>query len=207
VFLWYADPAILQARAHALDEGPQYVARELWVVVNNQHVRETIAGAEAHVPNDVRRVPGRCTCARGDSVHLARQQVDVVLNHVEPSHCRRQASNPVNPNHPAPPRWQWQGVKETAWAAMLRLHPLARLARAYVLGDIEILPHPKGQAAHQRPRLGAPKVPPEWPIVTLAEHLRSQPTPGGYAKPVRSALAPAVQQAASHQERPARWSP
>jgi hypothetical protein len=51
-------------------------------------------------------------------------------------------------------------MEKTAWAAMLSLHPLARLARAHIFGDIDVLPNPEGQAANQRPRLGAPKVTP-----------------------------------------------
>ena len=83
-------------------------------------------------------------------------------------------------------------MKETAWAAMLRLHPLARLARAYVLGDVEVLPHPEGQAANQRPRLGTSEVTPKRTVVALAQHLRPQTPPAGNAQPIGHALAAAV---------------
>jgi hypothetical protein len=93
---------------------------------------------------------------------------------------------------------------------MLRLHPLARLARANILGDIDVLPNPEGQPANQRPRLGAPKVTPERYVVAFTQNLCPQTPTGGNAPPVGRALAPAVQQAAPHQERPAcgssRWA-
>ncbi len=59
-------------------------------------------------------------------------------------------------------------MEEAAWAAVLRFHPLARLARADILGDVEVLPDPQGEATNQRPRLGPPEVPPDRPIVALA---------------------------------------
>ncbi len=31
-----------------------------------------------------------------------------------------------------------------AWAAVLCLGPLARLARAHILGDVDVLTHPEG---------------------------------------------------------------
>jgi hypothetical protein len=89
-------------------------------------------------------------------------------------------------------------MKETARAAMIRLHPLARLARANILSDVDVLPNPKGQAANQRPRLGAPKVPSKRTVVALAQYLPPQTPTGGDAQPIGRALAPAVQQAAPH---------
>jgi hypothetical protein len=97
-------------------------------------------------------------------------------------------------------------MDEAARAAMLRLGPLARLARAYVLGHVNVLPHPEGEAANERPRLGpaaSAEVPAERPVVALAENLRPQTPPRGNAEPVRSALPPPVQQATPHQKRPA----
>ena len=79
---------------------------------------------------------------------------------------------------------------------------LARLARAHVLGDIDVLTHPESEAAHQRPRLGPPEVSPERAVVALAEHLCAQPTAGRDAEAVRLTLPAAVQQAAAYQERP-----
>ena len=96
VFLWYAESRRChETRAYALDEGLEHVARELGVVVNHQHIRKAVARAEAHVANDIHRVRGRRCRARGDGVYLSLQQVDVVLNHVEPIRCRRQAGDPV----------------------------------------------------------------------------------------------------------------
>jgi hypothetical protein len=85
-----------------------------------------------------------------------------------------EAGDPVHPNHPAPPLGQLQRVEETAWAAVLRFYALARLARADVLGDIEVLPYPEGDSAHQQPPLGLPKVSSDRPIVALAQHLGLQ---------------------------------
>ena len=133
---------------------------------------------------------------RGDGVHLARQQVDVVLillNHVEPGLRRRQPGDPVHPNHPAAPRGERQGIEEATRFAVLRLGPLARLARAYVLRHVDVLPHPEGQASNQRSRLGPAEVPAEWAVVALAENLRPQVATRRDAQPVCRALAAAVQ--------------
>ena len=118
-------------------------------------------------------------------MNLPRQQIDVILDHVEPALRRRQSGDPVHPNHPAPPRGKWQGMEEAAWAAVLRFHPLARLARADILGDVKVLPHPEGKATNQRPRLGPSKVPPDRPIMALAQHLGPQAPARRDAQPVR----------------------
>ena len=75
-----------------------------------EHVGETGAGPEAHVPDDRGGVPRRRCRASGDRVHLAGQEVDVVLDHVETSRRRRQPGDPIHPDHPAASRWQRQGV-------------------------------------------------------------------------------------------------
>jgi hypothetical protein len=123
-------------------------------------------------------------------VRLARQQVDVVLNHVEPALRRRQPGDPAYPNHPAAVRGKRQGMEEATRSAMLRLGPLARLARAHVLRHVDILDHPEGQASHQRPRLGPTEVSAERPIVALAKHLRAQPAARRDAQPVHGTLPP-----------------
>jgi hypothetical protein len=94
-------------------------------------------------------------------------------------------------------------MEEAARTAVLRLRPLARLACAHVLGDVDILPHPEGEAAHQRSRLGPSKMPSQRSVVALAEHLRPQTPAGGDAQPVCCALPTLVQQAAAHQKRTA----
>ncbi len=71
-----------EARAHGLDEGAEHLARELGVVVHHQHV-SAASGAFA-------------------GMHLALQQVDVVLDHVESNPPLSAAFDPVHPNHPAP---------------------------------------------------------------------------------------------------------
>ena len=48
-----------EARAPALDEGAEHLARELGVVVHHEHVGEAVAGPKAHVANDRRRVRRR----------------------------------------------------------------------------------------------------------------------------------------------------
>ena len=75
------------------------------------------------------------------------------------------------------------GVEEPP-RAVLCLGALARLARAHVLCDINVLAHPKGEAAHQGPCLGPSEVPPEQAVVALAEHLCAQPTTGWDAEAV-----------------------
>jgi hypothetical protein len=119
----------------------------LGVVVHDEHVREAVAGPEAQVAKDRGRIRRRRRRARGDRVHLAGEEVDVVLHRVETSRRRRQPCDPVRPDHPAPARWQRQGVEEPTWAAVLRLGPLASLARAHVLGDRDVLTHPEGEEA------------------------------------------------------------
>jgi hypothetical protein len=84
-----------------------------------------------------------------------------------------------------------------------RCSALVRLARPHVLGDLDVLAHPKGEVAYQRSYFGAPEVSPERAVVALVEHLRQQSATGGDAESVSLALPAALQQAAAHQERPA----
>jgi hypothetical protein len=60
-----------------------------------------------------------------------------------------------------------------------RAPALARVARADVLSDVEVLADPEGEATNQRPRLGPPEVPPDRPIMALAQHLSPQATTHG----------------------------
>ncbi len=98
-------------------------------------------------------------------------------------------------------------MEEATLSAVLRLGPLARLARAHILGHVAVLPNPEGKAAHQLPRLGPAKVPPKLPIMALAEHLRTHTAASGDAEQVLFTLAPPVQQTAQHQKCPAGWGP
>jgi hypothetical protein len=208
VFLWYAEPTMRhEPMPLAKAQNTALVSLESWsttVLAPRvcQGSRPQTAGRGAHVANDRRRVCRRRCCPRGDGVHLAGYQVHVVLNHVKPRRRRRQPGDPVYPDHPAPPGSKLQGVEKPPWAAMLRLGTLARLARPHVLGDLDVLAHPKGEAPYQRSCFGAPEVSPKRAVVALAEHLRPQPATGGDAESVGLALPPAVQQAAAHQERP-----
>jgi hypothetical protein len=90
------------------------------------------------------------------------------------SSAARQSSPPQS-SHPV----ATGGAADGGSRAVFRLGPLAGLARAYVLGNVNLLSHPEGEAANQRPRLGPPKVPPERPVVALAENLRPQTPPAG----------------------------
>ena len=83
-------------------------------------------------------------------------------------------------------------------AAVRRLGALAGLARAHVLGDVDVLARPEGEAPHQRPRLGPPEVSPERAVAALAESLRVQSAAGEDAEPVRRALAAAIEEAATY---------
>jgi hypothetical protein len=105
----------------------------------------------------------------------------MVLDHVKSASRRRKASDPIDPNHATTSRREWQRVKKPARAAVLRLDPLARLARANVLGDVDLLSHPESEATDQRPRLGSPEMPAEWAVVALAQYLRSQTSARGDA--------------------------
>ncbi len=40
-------------------------------------------------------------------------------------------------------------MEQATRTAVLRLHPLALLARARVLGHVDVLPHPEGKAANK----------------------------------------------------------
>ena len=77
-------------------------------------------------------------------------------------------------------------MQETAGAAVVRFRTLARLAGAHVLGDVDILSHPEGKAAHQRPRLRPPKVTTQRAIMTLPKHLLPQVSARGDARLYRS---------------------
>ena len=91
----------------------------------------------------------------------------------------------------------------TQRATVLRLGALERLARAHVVSDVDVRVHPEGEAPHQRPRLGAPKVPPERAVIAVAEHLCAQPAAGGDAEAVRSARSATLEEAVTHQKRSA----
>ena len=79
----------------------------------------------------------------------------------------------------------------------------ARLERAHVLGDVDVLSNPQGEVPHQRPRLSPPEVPLDWAVMAVAGHMGAQPAAGGDAEAVRSALFAAVEEATPHKKRPA----
>jgi hypothetical protein len=132
-------------------------------------------GAEAHVANDLYLIGRRRRRRCGNCMDLALQQVYVILDHVVPALSRRLQY--CNPNHSYHPAGKRQGMEETARAAVLLFRPLARLARAYILGDVDVLPDPEGEATNQQPRLGPPEVPPDRLIVALALPCRVAPEP------------------------------
>ena len=94
-------------------------------------------------------------------------------------------------------------MEEPTRAAVLRFGALARLTRAHVLGDVDVLTHPEGEAPHQGPRLSPSEVPPQRRIVALAKHLRAQPAAGGDAQAVRRTLPAAIEETTTDQKRPA----
>ena len=69
--------------------------------------------------------------------------------------------------------------------------------------DVDVLAHPEGEAANQRPHLRSSQVAPKWSVVAVVEHLRTQAAAGGYAEAVCLVLPAPIQKAATHQERPA----
>ncbi len=89
-------------------------------------------------------------------------------------------------------------MEEAARAAVLSFGALARLARAHVLGYVDVLTHPEGEATHQRPCLGQPKVSPELAVVALAENLRAQSAAGRDAEAVLLTLPASIQETAVH---------
>ena len=65
------------------------------------------------------------------------------------------------------------------------LRALTRLARADILGDVDILACPEGKTPYQRPRLGPPEVPSEGAVVAFTKDLGAKPPACGDTKPVR----------------------
>ena len=55
--------------------------------------------------------------------------------------------DPVHPDHTTTPRRQQQGMEEPAWAAVLRLGAMTRVARAQVLSDVDVLAQPEGKTS------------------------------------------------------------
>ena len=71
-----------------------------------------------------------------------------------------------------------QGPPRAA-VTVLGLGALASLTRSHVLRHVDVLAHPKGEAADQRPRLDPPEVSAQRAMVELAQHLCTQPAAGG----------------------------
>ncbi len=113
---------------------------------------------------------------------LPREEVNVILDHVEPGLRRLQPGDPVHPNHSTPQRRERQGMEEAARTAVLCHGPLASLARAHLLGDVAVLPTHKASLPTSDPVLARPKCPPS-AVMALAEHLRPKPPPSGDAQP------------------------
>ena len=120
VFYWYAkqtmrhEPQPLTKARNTL-----LVKLEPWSTTST---RESRRRTQAHVANDCRGVRRRRSRARGDGMHLARQQVDVVLDLVEAGGRRRQPGDLVHSDHPTVPRRQRQGMEEPPCSAMVRWH-------------------------------------------------------------------------------------
>ena len=72
-----------------LDESAEKVARKLGIVIDNEYIGKAGPRTEAHIPNDYGRIRRRCGHARGHRMNLTRQEVHMVLNHVESGRRRR----------------------------------------------------------------------------------------------------------------------
>ena len=94
-------------------------------------------------------------------MYPARQEVDMILNHVKSCRRCREPGNPVHPYHPSASGRQRERVEEPARPAVVRLGALARLTGAYMFRDVDVLAHPEGEAANQRPRLRSSEVAPK----------------------------------------------
>ena len=112
----------------------------------------------------------------------------MILNHVKSCRRCREPGNPVHRYHPAASGRQRERVEEPARPAVVRLGALARLTGAYVFRDVDVLAHPEGEEANQRPRLRSSGVAPKRSVVAVVEHLRTQAAAEGYAEAVCLAL-------------------
>jgi hypothetical protein len=93
-------------------------------------------------------------------------------------------------------------MEETARAAVLRLRPLARLARAHVLGDIRVLTDPEARRRTSDP--ARPKCPPRgpsWhsrstcarsPLPAGMQRRSASPCPRRYRRPQRTRKVPSL---------------
>ena len=68
-------------------------------------------------------------------------------------------------------------MEEPARPAVVRLGALARPTGAYAFSDVNVLAHPEGKVANQRPRLRSSEVDPKRSVVAVLEHLRRRPPP------------------------------
>ena len=87
VFLWYAEPTMRHEPMH-LTKARKTSTRELCVVVYHEHVGEAGSGPKAHFADDQCRSRSRRCRQRGGSMYLARQEVNVVLDHIKSCSCR-----------------------------------------------------------------------------------------------------------------------
>ncbi len=78
---------------------------------------------------------------------------------------------------PVIPPLERQGVEQTARAAVLRFHPLARLACAQVLGDVDVLPHPEGPAEKLATPASAQRLGPPVKMARPSRSTRAAPAP------------------------------
>ena len=97
-------------------------------------------------------------------MHLTREKVHVILNHVESSSRRLQAGDPVHPHHPAAARLEGQRVDGTPRAAVRGLGALTSLTSTYVFCHVDVLADPERKAPHERPGT-------ERSVMALPEHL------------------------------------
>ena len=72
-----------------LDESAENVAREFGIMIDNEYIGKAGPRTEAHIPNNYGHIRRRCGRARGHRMNLTRQEVHMVLNHVESGRRRR----------------------------------------------------------------------------------------------------------------------
>ena len=92
-----------EARAHALDEGAEHLARELGVMVHNERVGKPGTGPQAHVANDHSSVRRRRRRARGDGVRWHERTYSATLQSWPTDKARRRTSDPLLAYPKCPP--------------------------------------------------------------------------------------------------------
>ena len=100
-----------EARADAPRELLEQRARELGVVVHDQHVGDPVTGAEGRLEDDPCGGGRRVGRARWYRMDLTGEVIDVHLHLVEARRRHGEAQQPVHPDHTAPARGKREGME------------------------------------------------------------------------------------------------